>query len=467
MKRKNRLLIKLICFFLAIGLLLLPAGSIGKAQSDDGFWQLVETDVKKNSNQSDGCREESTLLETSYSLFEVTNECLEKSAEGWPCLWASMMSWSQPPKELSAGQKVTFKINMALVYNYSTEQPQDFVDVKLTGGDGVLIVKILENAPFQAATQEGESRDVQFTAPDVKDLSKSADNRINLIITTRAGQVSYIYEWIEGNPVEDEEEILDEQEEVVGGDENEEPVEDEIVEPTETPFSPPVHYELDCSGMNMDSGTRFSDISGNVDVAPCNDPEDYDVARIGMTLYVNDHIRTGRDSSAVLSFTDMTTFIMGPETIIVLESPPQSDSKIRLVWGNVKANIKKILKDGSMNITMNQAVAGIKGTVLVAEETGTESRIKVIEGTVELTDLESGRAFEVNKGQTLAVSEEGFSEVEEFDVVKEKEEWKEFEPASKKLTDFCLLDKLIGLFAVVGLIQLRRKTRSTAQNHDC
>lgn len=463
MKRKNWLLIKLLCSFLAMGLLLLLAGSTGQAQSDDGFWQLVKTDVKKNNSQSDGCREESTLLDSGYSLFEVTNECMEKSIEGWPCLWATMNSWNQPPKELSAGQKVTIKINMALVYNYSSEQPQDFVDVKLTGGDGVLLAQVLDEAPFQASTQEGESRDVQFTAPDVKDLSKSADNRIILIITTRAGQVSYIYDWIEGNPVENEEEILDEQDEVLDEAEYEESIEEENMESTETPFSPPVHYELDCSGMNMDSGTRFGQISGNVDVAPCDDPEDYDVARIGMKLYVNDHIRTGRDSSAFLNFTDMTSFIMGPETIIVLESPPQSDSKIRLVWGNVKANIKKILKDGSMNITMNEAVAGIKGTVLVAEETGTESRIKVIEGTVELTDLESGRTYEVNKGQTLAVSEEGFGEVEEFDIAKEKEEWEEFEPARKKLTDFCLLDKLIGLFVVAGFLQLSRKTCKAAQ----
>ncbi|MBN1629290.1 MAG: FecR domain-containing protein [Thermoleophilia bacterium] len=173
----------------------------------------------------------------------------------------------------------------------------------------------------------------------------------------------------------------------------------------------------------MDSGTRFSDISGNVDVAPGHDPEDYDVAEMGMVLYVNDHIRTGPDSEAILSFTDMTTFHMKPNTIIVLESPPQDDSKIKLVIGNVRANIKKILKDGSMNITMNQAVTSIKGTVLVAEETGTESRLKVIDGTVRLTSLVDGTSQMVGPGEMLVATGQGLGEKVPFDVEAENALW--------------------------------------------
>ncbi len=482
-KRKNRALIG-FCSFLLMSLLWLSAGGAVQAQDAGGHWLLVDTEVKESNDKFDGCRREISLLGYEegvyYGLFEASDEC-QKDNEHWPTLWASSVGWSVPPKEISAGQEVTLNIRMALVYQYSSEQPENFVEVTLTGGDGTTLTTILKKTAFNVKKyQEWESQEVRFTAPALKDLPKSASSRIKIVFQTRAGQVGFVYEWVEGEAVEPDEEEVDKTKEKTDDGEvvdEEETVEEEdeelreeiVAEPTSTPkksISPPPKYELDCSGMNMDSGTRFSDISGNVDVAPCDDPEDYDVADRNMKLYVNDHIRTGRDSTAILSFTDMTTFIMRPESIIILASPPQSDSKLRLVWGQVMVNVKKMLKDGSMEITMNQAVAGIKGTIIVAEETGSESRIKVVEGTVEFTDTATGRTLELKEGETVAASEEGLGRVEEFDVAREKKAWKEYESGDKELSDYCLLDKLIGLFAVVGFLQLRRKTRRALQEYD-
>lgn len=48
-------------------------------------------------------------------------------------------------------------------------------------------------------------------------------------------------------------------------------------------------------------------------------------------------------------------------------------------------------KDGKMEISTTQAVAGIKGTTLVLTDDGQHSTLKVIEGTVEFTSLTNGK----------------------------------------------------------------------------
>lgn len=178
----------------------------------------------------------------------------------------------------------------------------------------------------------------------------------------------------------------------------------------------------------MDSGTRFSDLAGKVDVAPGPNPdeEDYEAADPKMVLNVNDHIKTGIDSSAILSFTDMTTFVMKPESIIVLESPPQSDSKIKLVAGNVWVNVKKMMKDGSMEITMNQAVAGIKGTNITCSSDFNEDRVSVLRGQANITIRETRELITLLEGEEMVIKRGGRTERKPVDTEKLQKEWNEF-----------------------------------------
>jgi hypothetical protein len=178
-----------------------------------------------------------------------------------------------------------------------------------------------------------------------------------------------------------------------------------------------------------DSGTRFSDLSGQVEICRYDydlqkhNEDTKDVAKMGMIIYVDDLIITGEDSGAILSFSDMTTYQMGAETRVVCDTPPERDSKIKLLMGNIWVNIKKMIKDGTMEVHMSQAVCGIKGTIFTCTETGTSSEVKVLEGAVTMKHIKTGKEQLVSAGQTLVATSEGLSEPTPFDVPSERAKW--------------------------------------------
>lgn len=159
-----------------------------------------------------------------------------------------------------------------------------------------------------------------------------------------------------------------------------------------------------------DSGARFSDLYGQVEWRPDEDEEAWQFAKYDQVLPVNAHIRTSNDFGAIISFADMTTFVLKPESEIVLSAPTERDSQIRLLGGQLWTNVKRMLKDGSMEIEMSQAVTGIKGTLLHSREEKGRSAVAVCEGSVRVTNRQTGEAVAlaagdraVAAGATLAV----------------------------------------------------------------
>lgn len=187
-----------------------------------------------------------------------------------------------------------------------------------------------------------------------------------------------------------------------------------------------------------DSGARFSDLSGQVEICPydydrkIHDEDKYDIAKMGMIIYTDDLIITGEDSGAIISFSDMTTFQMLSESKIVIDTPPERDSKLTLLMGNIWVNIKKMIKDGTMEVHMSQAVLGPKGTIFTCRETGKSSEVRVLEGTVAMKHKKTGKEQLVSAGHTLVATSEGFSELTTFDVPSEKAKWTK--PSVKKTT---------------------------------
>jgi hypothetical protein len=172
-----------------------------------------------------------------------------------------------------------------------------------------------------------------------------------------------------------------------------------------------------------DSGARASDLSGQVEIACPPDLEAWDVMKMGRVIYVNCHIKTGEDSKAVISFSDMTTFVVKPESEIVIDTPPEKDSKMKLLAGNIWANVKKMVKDGTMEVHMGQAVAGIKGTTFVLEESGGKSTLKVIEGAVAFKSKTTNDEKTVKSAEMLTATNTGLGEIKTFDVASENERW--------------------------------------------
>ena len=67
-------------------------------------------------------------------------------------------------------------------------------------------------------------------------------------------------------------------------------------------------------------------------------------------LQHGDMIITSRRSRAILSFGDMSTYEIGPDSKIILDLLSREQTKLQLVMGRVWANIKKIPAGGSLEI---------------------------------------------------------------------------------------------------------------------
>jgi hypothetical protein len=215
-----------------------------------------------------------------------------------------------------------------------------------------------------------------------------------------------------------------------------------------------------------DTGMVFSGMTGQVEyLLPGKDPEDdnnWKLAKMdGSSFPPGTHVRTMEDSQAVLTFPDMSVFVLKPETEVIVTTPPQKDSKIKLVAGNIWVNIKKMINEGSMEIEMNQATAGIKGTTLVLSDDGKTSTLKVIDGEVLFTSKSNGEKVNITGGNMVSASDIGLGSTGTFDAAKETADWdtisngaketsvepsKEPEAAGSKGSLF-----LYGLYGLIGI----------------
>lgn len=191
--------------------------------------------------------------------------------------------------------------------------------------------------------------------------------------------------------------------------------EDKRTDIDSTSYCPPCRYG--------DSGVRFTDLSGQVDLRPDCNENAWKTAEIATIPCVDDHVRTGEESTAIMSFADMGTFVMKPESEVILDTPPQKKSKVKLVSGRIWENVKKMIIEGQMEVEMSQAVAGIKGTTIVCEENGGTSILKVLEGTASFRSKITGGEILVSAGEMATATENGLSQPQPFDVDSETASW--------------------------------------------
>ncbi len=170
-----------------------------------------------------------------------------------------------------------------------------------------------------------------------------------------------------------------------------------------------------------DSGVRFSGLNGQVEIAPGSNPQAKSIAKMDTVISFGDHIYTEEDSSAILVWVDKSSWVMKAESHIVIDSAGAS----KVTRGSILANVKKILETGSMDIEMNQAVLGIKGTTFICEQNddGT-SVVKVIEGSVQVTEKTYGAKVTLSDGQTVTAGADGFAgPVKTFDAAADTTAW--------------------------------------------
>jgi hypothetical protein len=186
-----------------------------------------------------------------------------------------------------------------------------------------------------------------------------------------------------------------------------------------------------------DSRAGFDAITGKVEITCDPDEVDWVPPMMSDIIFVGDHIATRDDSSAIVHFADMSTWVMKPNTEIFIETPPEQETKIGLVLGRLWNNTKKLLFEGTMEIETTQAVAGIKGTTLEMETDGTTTTLKVIAGKVEFSSKATHESVLVNSGEQVSADANGLSEVIPFDTAAEIESWTPFvnDPAVLQVTE--------------------------------
>ena len=176
----------------------------------------------------------------------------------------------------------------------------------------------------------------------------------------------------------------------------------------------------------IDSGARFSSISREVEVFPDATPDQRAFATGKTVLNVDDHVLTGEDSNAVISFADFSTLMVKAESEVVIAGPANQPGKVDLVQGRLWLNVKKVIAGEAIEVKSNLATTGIKGTIVtcLSRADHSEDVIQVLRGSAEVTVNETKTTAILEEGQELRVKPGGISEKRAIDIEKETADWK-------------------------------------------
>ena len=130
----------------------------------------------------------------------------------------------------------------------------------------------------------------------------------------------------------------------------------------------------------------------------------------GKQINNKDWVRTKDDGYIALMFIDDKTLLKIRENseleIKAVRSGAGLDKSIQMAFGKVKAEISPQLS-GVFTIATPTSVASVKGTTLYIVSTPDGDQIIVTDGTVEVTNNESGQTVTVTVGQTVTSNPDG------------------------------------------------------------
>jgi hypothetical protein len=166
-----------------------------------------------------------------------------------------------------------------------------------------------------------------------------------------------------------------------------------------------------------DSKIRFNDLYGEVSIR-CNDRDDdvYEFAELDMEIFENDRIRTKEESGAILGLEDMSTYVIKPESELIIRTVEENTPKWKILVGTMISNVKKMAEGRSLEIEMSQCVCGQNGTIFVVEETGKESRVWLMAGSVYVKSKKTGKVTTLQPGQRSITGTNGVVQVKSFNI---------------------------------------------------
>lgn len=158
----------------------------------------------------------------------------------------------------------------------------------------------------------------------------------------------------------------------------------------------------------VDSKIRFNDFYGEVKYR-CSLEEDdaFEFADLDAVLYENDLIQTEEESGAILGLYDMSTYVLKPESKLIIcdiyDSRSPIVQKLEMLGGSMLTNFKKMAEGKSLEVEMSQCVLGINGTIVAFEETGKESRVYLLVGKASVTNKKTGKITVLQPGQMVTM----------------------------------------------------------------
>lgn len=195
---------------------------------------------------------------------------------------------------------------------------------------------------------------------------------------------------------------------------------DEKPAPKVVSTPPPVRQPEEPKNCHQkDSHIRFNDLYGQV-VYRCNDEDDdaYEYADFDVVLYENDRIKTYDDSGAILGLEDMSTYVMKPETTLIIVPDKGEENKLKMIIGTLIANIKRESRNRAHGVEMSQCVCGINGTIVAFEEKGGKSNVYLFAGAVDVKSKKTNKKYALQAGETSSVGSDGNIVVKNFDIEK-------------------------------------------------
>jgi hypothetical protein len=168
---------------------------------------------------------------------------------------------------------------------------------------------------------------------------------------------------------------------------------------------------------HKDSKIRFNDLYGEVSIR-CNDEDDdaYEYAELDMEIFENDRIRTKEESGAILGLEDMSTYVIKPESTLIIHTEEGNTSKLEMLVGSMIVNIKKMIEGKSLEVETNQCVTSINGTIVAFEQKGKESNVWLMAGAVSVKSKKTGKVTKLQPGQRSITGTNGVVQVKSFNI---------------------------------------------------
>ena len=176
-------------------------------------------------------------------------------------------------------------------------------------------------------------------------------------------------------------------------------------------------YKDPCAGrVLIDSKIRFNDWYGQVMIRPdCDDDDAYEFVDFDTVIYEDDRIKTEEESGAILGLEDMSTYVIKPNSTLIIHTEDPNVPKWKILVGSMLTNIKKMAEGKSLEVEMSQCICGVQGTIFAVQETGKESRVWLLIGKASVKNKKTGKKTVLKEGQKVTMKGET-SKVEPFNV---------------------------------------------------